>query len=154
MPYHENGPVLGRFDIGYLPMSFVVILFVSCCAAAQESRPAEPIRINVAEGIIEPFWDPEISTFDEWAVDDGQAHGLRVFQNWAAVDFTWADSPESGPALRMERSYPISCAGYDTLLVRLAAPKSTGVHSPRLPIVKSPWKPSRWQDKNPTIGSP
>ena len=103
---------------------FVILVLL---APFWEARPETPVRINIAEGITDPFWDPEISTFGEWTVEEGRARGLRVTQNWAAVDFTWAGPPESGRALCMTRTCNLSCAGYDTVVVRLAAPAGTTV---------------------------
>ena len=104
-----------------------ILLLIHPLGATQQNELETPVRINVAEGITDPFWDPEISTFDVWTVQPGRSHGLKVFQNWAAIDFSWRQSPESGPALRMSRAYPLDCSDYNTLLLRLAAPKDTPV---------------------------
>jgi len=82
----------------------------------------KPVPISVAEAIIEPFWTPELSGFAKWRVEDGTSHGLRVQQNWSAVDFEWASKPQAGPALRMTRDFGVDCSGYDRLLVRVSLP--------------------------------
>ena len=105
----------------------LVLFLLSVVSGPVAAEPAEPVRINVAEGILDPFWDPDISSYDQWTVDDGAAHGLKVFQNWAAVDFAWERVPASGPVLRMGREHGVSVAEYDTLLVQLAVPKGTRV---------------------------
>lgn len=96
--------------------------------AQAETVPAppallRPVPINMAEAIIEPFWTPELSGLRKWKIDPGHEHGLRVRQNWSAVDFEWASTPQDGPALRMSRDFHVDCAGYDRLLVRLAPPR-------------------------------
>jgi len=87
-----------------------------------------PVPINMAEAIIEPFWSPGLSGFDQWTVRPGLGHGLRIKQNWSAVDFEWASKPVQGPALHMSRDFNIDCRGYDRLLVRLTAPKQSVLH--------------------------
>ncbi len=84
--------------------------------------------INSAEAIIEPFWDPALSGFREWSVSPGEAHGLRVFQNWCWVQFEWARPPASGPALSMTRACDLDCSGYDDLLVSVMAPPGAVLH--------------------------
>jgi len=82
----------------------------------------KPVPINVAEAIIEPFWTPELSGLAKWRIEPGAAHGLRVRQNWSAVDFEWASKPQAGPALRMTRDFAVDCSAYNRLLVRLSLP--------------------------------
>jgi hypothetical protein len=111
-----------------LSRSYIVlgVIFVAVGASARsESFPAllRPVPINVAEAIIEPFWTPELSGFAKWRVEPGAGHGLRIRQNWSAVDFEWASKPQTGPALRMTRDFGVDCSGYDRLLVRLSLPK-------------------------------
>ena len=36
-----------------------------------------PTPINMAEAVIEPFWDPALSGLKEWRIAPGTAHGLR-----------------------------------------------------------------------------
>ncbi len=83
----------------------------------------KPVPINMAEAIIEPFWAPELSGLAKWQIDPGAGHGLRIRQNWSAVDFEWASKPPAGPALRMSRDFHVDCSAYDRLLVRLSPPK-------------------------------
>ena len=78
--------------------------------------------INMAEAIIEPFWDASLSGLGLWRIDAGDAHGLRVYQNWCWVGFEWARKPATGPALRMHRRFDTDVSGYDTLLVSIMAP--------------------------------
>lgn len=78
--------------------------------------------INAAEAIIEPFWDPRLSGLDEWHVEPGDDHGLRVYQNWCWVAFEWVRKPSVGPALRMTRRFDLDCSGYDQLMASLKAP--------------------------------
>jgi len=121
---------LARFVRGCWWIVFVgsVALLPDCVRASSGSDPGasvllKPVPINMAEAIIEPFWTPELSGFPKWRVESGTDHGLRIRQNWSAVDFEWASRPESRPALRMSRDFHVDCSGYDRLLVRLAMPK-------------------------------
>ena len=82
---------------------------------------------NVAEAVFEPFWDPQLSRFPEWQVDDGRRHGLEVGQFWCWVEFSWTRAPRSGPALHMQRSLDLDCGGYDRLLFSLVAPEGAEV---------------------------
>jgi len=92
----------------------------------REDNPVyKPIPINVAEAIIEPFWSPGLSGFNQWTVSPGHSWGLSIRQDWSAVNFEWASKPAKGPALRMYRDFNIDCSGYDHLLVRLTGPKQS-----------------------------
>jgi hypothetical protein len=81
------------------------------------------VPINVAEAIIEPFWDPSLSGLKYWRVEDGGGHGLRVSQNWCWVTYEWTGKPAAGPALRMSRRFGIDCSAYDRLLVAMLLPQ-------------------------------
>lgn len=94
------------------------------CPAAADDAPVAPVAYNEAEAIIEPFWTTELSGFEHWTVDQGDAHGLAIRQNWAAVDYEWASRPESGPALRMSRRFNVDCRRYDRLVVRVVMPRA------------------------------
>jgi len=125
-----------RADILHRPFSWLVCILLAIVvvpgggrgrAVIASERPAlvKPVPINIAEAIIEPFWAPDLSGFGKWKVDPGRDHGLRIRQNWSAVDFEWASKPKVGPALRMSRDFHVDCSGYDRLLVRLAPPKGS-----------------------------
>jgi hypothetical protein len=80
------------------------------------------IVINAAEGILDPLWDPSLSGLKHWQVSPGEAHGLRVRQNWCWAEFEWARQPADGRALRMTRQFEADCTGYDRVVVSLMAP--------------------------------
>ncbi|MBN2313055.1 MAG: heparinase II/III family protein [Sedimentisphaerales bacterium] len=104
----------------------VVLLELSVSIVAGQGEPVfMPIPINVAEAIIEPFWAPGLSGFDQWTVSPGDDWGLHIQQNWDAVAFEWASKPTRGPALRMVRDFNVDCSNYDRLLVRLTTPKQS-----------------------------
>ena len=110
----------------WLSRLLLLSLFVPHSASAQATAPPallKPVPINMAEAIIEPFWVPELSGLAKWKIDSGADHGLRIVQNWSAVDFEWVSRPKTGPALRMRRDFHVDCSAYDRLLVRLAPPK-------------------------------
>jgi len=81
--------------------------------------------INEAEAVIEPFWDERLSGLQLWSIDQGRAHGLRVFQNWCWVGFEWQRRPDAGPALRMVRRFDVPCRDYDRLVVSVMAPEGS-----------------------------
>ncbi len=80
------------------------------------------IPINAAEGILDPLWDPSLSGLSHWRVEPGDAHGLRVSQNWCFAAFEWARKPAGVPALRMTRQFEADCTGYDRVIVSVMAP--------------------------------
>ena len=104
-------------------MTTLLVGFLALCSSA--STPITPIPINIAEAIIEPFWAPELSGFDEWVIDPNLDSGLHIKQNWAAVDFEWRKIPDEGPALRMSRDILVNCRNYDELIVRAALPRES-----------------------------
>ncbi len=78
--------------------------------------------INLAEAILEPFWDPQLSGLDQWSITPGAEHGLTVTQGWCWVNTEWARPPQDGLALRMERRFDLDLGAYDCLLVSIMAP--------------------------------
>jgi len=107
----------------FLWLLLFVLQVIAPCGAGTPPTLRKPVPINMAEAIIEPFWAPELSGLAKWQIDPGAGHGLRIRQNWSAVDFEWASKPETGPALRMSRDFHVDCSVYDHLLVRLSPPK-------------------------------
>ena len=105
-------------------MEFLLCFMVSGMLGDQSGllpadRQRKPVPISMAEAVIEPFWDPQLSGFEKWVIEPGTDCGLQIKQNWAAVDFEWASKPRSGPALRMTRDFNVDCTGYNRLIVRL-----------------------------------
>jgi len=83
----------------------------------------KPTPINMAEAVIEPFWDPRLSGLKEWKIENGAGHGLVVSQNWCWVGFEWSRKPRDGPALRMSRRFDLDCSSYDKLIVSVMPPE-------------------------------
>ncbi len=83
------------------------------------------VPMNAAEAIISPFWDPAQEELARWKVEPGSGHGLEVYQFWCWTGFEWTRRPEQGPALRMSRTFDVSCVDYDTLIVSIVAPESS-----------------------------
>jgi hypothetical protein len=88
---------------------------------------AQPTPINMAEAIVDPFWDPELSELPAWRIRPGAAHGLRVNQAWCWVTFEWARKPARGAALAMERTRRIPCGDYDRLILSIMPPHAARV---------------------------
>lgn len=108
---------------GPLWLLLLVLFVIPPCGTDAPAALRKGVPINMAEAIIEPFWAPELSGLPKWQIDPGAGHGLRIRQNWSAVDFEWASKPPAGPALRMSRDFHVDCLAYDRLLVRLSPPK-------------------------------
>ena len=108
----------------------LLLAILSCGAALAASDvempappPEMPIPINVAEAIIEPFWDRELSGLSHWTIAPRDACALRVYQEWNAVYFEWTSSPTGGPVLEMNRDFHVDCGRYDVLMLSATCPK-------------------------------
>jgi len=80
------------------------------------------IPINMAEAIIEPFFDGSLSGLSKWIIEDGASHGLVVRQDWCWVAFEWARRPVNNLPLRMRREVEVVCGDYNDLIVSVMAP--------------------------------
>ncbi len=96
-----------------------------CYAVSLDKQLRNPIPVNTAEAVLEIFWDPDISDFSQWEITPGEAHGLKIFQNWGAVDFQWTVKPKQGPALQMKRQVWADCSKYDSLILSLTTPQQS-----------------------------
>lgn len=105
----------------------VCMLFAALVLCAVTAGAVTVTPINVAEAVLEPFWDPALSGFAHWRIDPDGAPGLAVRQNWCAVDYEWTAAPSDGPALRMWRDFYVPCAEYDRLIVNMVAPEGARV---------------------------
>jgi hypothetical protein len=77
-----------------------------------------PIHLNVAEAIIEPFWDPEISEFKEWKIDLPGMGAVSYEQTWCMVGFKWMNAAVEEDVFVMSRQYyGIDVQKADVLLV-------------------------------------
>jgi len=114
---------------GLQPTAYgLTLLLLLTATAAHGERPLlKPTQINVAEAIIEPFWEPDLSGLPKWRIADGR-HGLQLTQTWASVQFQWTSKPEQGPVLKMSRDFGVDCSGYDRLLLAMTAPAGAIVH--------------------------
>lgn len=88
----------------------------------------QPIPINVAEAIIDPLWDPQLSELSQWTVTLGADHGLRIYQYWCWVSFEWARKPAHGPVVRMSRRFSLDCTRYDRLIISAMIPERAVFH--------------------------
>ena len=78
--------------------------------------------VNIAEAVIEAFWDPQLSGFSQWEVKNGSEHGLLIRQQWCYVEFEWAKKPADGICINMKKRFDTVCQGYDKLIISLMAP--------------------------------
>jgi hypothetical protein len=103
------------------PTVFGLLFALAATVTWGETPLLKPTPINVAEAIIEPFWDPDLSGLPKWHITDS-GHGLTLAQTWASVQFQWTSRPEDEPVLRMSREFGVDCSGYDRLLLAMTAP--------------------------------
>lgn len=94
---------------------------------SNQEKPTTPIPYNVAEAIVDPFWDPRISTLDLWRVNNTQ-NGAEAKQNWCWVNYQWTKHATQGPAFSISRQVPIDCQAYNRLVVSIIAPPGAVVH--------------------------
>ncbi|MCK5758082.1 MAG: hypothetical protein KAH14_03240, partial [Clostridiales bacterium] len=86
----------------------------------------KPININVAESIIDPFWDPEISSFNMWKVEKENANSVSVEQTWCTVSFRWVNCPINKRAVSLSREYiNLSVKNVDKLIISAALTSGT-----------------------------
>lgn len=79
--------------------------------------------LNVGEAITDPFWDPESTTLAQWNIKDGKEYGLKVSQFWCWLWVEWADRPESGIVLEMQRDYQgMDVSGFDKMVFSAVLP--------------------------------
>jgi len=84
----------------------------------------KPIHINVAESIIEPFWDPEISEFNKWKIEKINTSTVSFDQTWCTASFKWKGTIPGEYAFSVSRDYNnISTRDYDMLIVSAALQK-------------------------------
>ncbi|GMQ59394.1 hypothetical protein AN1V17_37910 [Vallitalea sediminicola] len=88
----------------------------------------KPVQVNIAEAVIEAFWDPELRNFQEWKIEDTTAKGLEFGETWAAETFSWVQKPVSGPALKISKNYDnLDCTKYDKLILAINSPSKSKV---------------------------
>jgi hypothetical protein len=71
---------------------------------------------NTAEAVLDPFWDPLISTLPQWASRAASGCAVTVEQNWCNVVIQWERCTPSGAVLTMTRAADCDISDYDTFL--------------------------------------
>lgn len=111
-----------------------------------------PININVAEAIIEPFWDRNFTPIRSWDIDgvikpktegawwdnvpkshyidnDGyeilidETTGAYIKETWSGVIFGWNSACGEKPVIAMSKNFDINCARYNRLVLSAMIPK-------------------------------
>ncbi len=87
----------------------------------------EPVPINEAEAIIEPFWlwGDGYPRRQRWVFEAGEGTGAELVANWATLNFSWMRPTPCGPVFRLEFKGRVDCEGYDNLVLRAQMPKGT-----------------------------
>jgi hypothetical protein len=84
-----------------------------------------PFRYNVAEGIIEPFWDPSVSELNQWSIVENGAKGVKINQYWCYVPYEWNRTAEDGSGISITRKYEnFYVEGYDRLILCAVVPEN------------------------------
>jgi hypothetical protein len=92
-------------------------------AHAQTAAPISTVTpINVAEAVIEPFWDPVLSRLEEWQVTASTANGVKAEKGWANAEISWASAPTDAPVIALERNLDLDVSNYDKLIVAIIFP--------------------------------
>lgn len=63
----------------------------------------EPIPINVAESIIEVFWDPQLRSFADWQYKPNTGGNVSVNEGWCFLQFSWEKLAENENVFTMSR---------------------------------------------------
>ncbi|GKX28191.1 hypothetical protein SH1V18_06710 [Vallitalea longa] len=88
----------------------------------------KPVSVNVAETVVEAFWDPDLRNFQDWKIDDTKTKGLNFEDTWCAEAFSWTQRPKDGVAVRISKEYDeIICKDYDKLILAISSPSNTRV---------------------------
>ena len=84
----------------------------------------KPVHINIAESIIEPFWDPQLSGLDNWTISKKNASFVSLEQIWCNAHFIWKEKKTTQYAFTMNCNYDdILISDNDTLIVSAALQK-------------------------------
>ena len=93
----------------------------------------QPIPINEAEAIIDPFWDQHLAPLDRYTLNCGRIDALpaacnpRVAQYWCWAMIKWDRAVTDRPVVILSREMNVNLVGYDHLMMRLAAPEHVRV---------------------------
>ncbi len=85
--------------------------------------------INIAEAVIEPFWNSDLYSLDSFNITADDALGFRIYPGWCSLPYEWAGRAPDGHIFTMEKDYVsrsqdgLSIAGYDTLILSAMAPE-------------------------------
>ncbi|MFW5683069.1 MAG: sugar-binding protein, partial [Phycisphaeraceae bacterium] len=98
-----------------------------------EEQPGGPLAIqpiNVAEALIEPFYQGHLSGFEAWRIDACEACGVTVRPPFiAGTEITWQRGTDERPVVRMSRAFDVPLAGpgarYDRLLLHASLPSGS-----------------------------
>ena len=95
-----------------------------------EEQPGGPVAvqpINVAEALIEPFYEGHLSGFEAWRLDACETCDVTVRDPFiTGVQINWQRGTDARPVVRMSRSFDVSLDGpaarYDRLLLHASLP--------------------------------
>jgi hypothetical protein len=107
----------------------ISLFFVAGCETPKincqknKLKPSVITPVNVAEAIIDPFFEMGLSRFDEWNVKNGSEYGLDVKQTWCNVSFNWVERSRDGIQLDMSRNLNLDVSDYDKVIVSAVIPQ-------------------------------
>lgn len=85
-------------------------------------------RINCGETIIDPFWDPQISTIDTWTLHREVAKGMTFQSNWCDAAFSYLKPGQDDQCFKISREYgKMPIEAYNFLVCSISAPVGSRV---------------------------
>jgi hypothetical protein len=84
----------------------------------------QPVPINNAEGIIEAFWDPNLSDLAHYHFCPGEDVVAEITQTWWCSQLFWQNATQGKTIFTMQRDMDVSLTGYDAIRIRCGVPSS------------------------------
>jgi len=83
------------------------------------------VPINESVGIIQPFWDPNISPFERYRFEKGEKAGAEIKQLWYCVQVSWSRAEAGQEIWRMSGELDVDLEDYDGLRIFCGLPTTT-----------------------------
>lgn len=83
--------------------------------------------INTAEAVVDPFWDPHLSTLPSYRITRHATGSVDVTQSWCYVQFGWERVGSGETAFTMRREIDCDVSRYDRIVVSMVTVKGSRV---------------------------
>ncbi len=98
------------------------------------------LKINSGEVILDPFWDPKISTHSYWKVHKERAKGMTLKSNWCDVAYSYIAPGKDNVCFMMSRNYENQLIEeFDFLICSIGAPVGAKV------LIQADTDKGRWE---------